>query len=163
MVVSYYILTQRPAVTYFNKTYIAYIKVSSQRHGRSNPLYYVDIHYKSVVPFDNEFKVDFYFFELLSNEYRRGFVEMHFKWCDLIHKNPFFGAPMRQGKLLKPCPYPPDVYDMYNMTIPSLAIPPGFPFTKGRIFANVSHHGNAVYCGHMDMELKEKIVKPEKV
>ncbi|KAI8439109.1 hypothetical protein MSG28_012970, partial [Choristoneura fumiferana] len=51
-----------------------------------------------------------------------------------------------------------DVYDMYNMTIPSLAIPPGFPFTKGRIFANVSHHGNAVYCGHMDMELKEKIV-----
>ncbi|XP_061723659.1 uncharacterized protein LOC133529873 [Cydia pomonella] len=104
-------------------------------------------------------RADFYFYQFLSNEYRRSFVEMHFRWCFLIHNDPFFGAPMKQGKLKEPCPYPPGDYHMYNMSIPTAAIPSGFPFTKGRIFGNLTHNGNDVFGGYIDMELKEKRVK----
>ncbi|KAI8439118.1 hypothetical protein MSG28_012976 [Choristoneura fumiferana] len=223
-----YILTEHAVITHLNSSYVCYTNFTSKRHGRRSPMYYVDIHYRSLVPFDNTFKADFYFYEFLSNEYRRGFVEMHFKWCDLIHKDPFFGAAMNQGKFRRPCPFPPnqklkrgsntqgrcwnnyeiilspyhlspkifmyipksvnestpvlillralvpcaqqraqqhghmhtqDDYHMYNMSIPSAAIPPGFPFTKGRIYANVTHRGYDVFGGYIDMELKEKILK----
>lgn len=32
---------------------------------------------------------------------------MHFKFCDLIEKDQFFGSALRQGKFAKPCPYGP--------------------------------------------------------
>ncbi|XP_073961956.1 uncharacterized protein [Choristoneura fumiferana] len=123
-------------------------------------MYFVDLHVTALTHFGTEIKVDFYFYEFLSNEYRRGFVEMHFSLCDLIHKDKFFGAAMRQGKLRQPCPYPPGDYHMYNMSIPSVAIPPGFPFTKGRIYANATRGQDYVLCGHIDMELKEKLIRP---
>lgn len=52
-------------------------------------------------------QLDFYFYEYLTNVYKRGFIEMHLKFCDFIHKDKFFGQQMRQGNLSKPCPYPP--------------------------------------------------------
>ncbi|XP_063530688.1 uncharacterized protein LOC134741725 [Cydia strobilella] len=154
--ISYYIVTERPKVTHINSKYLSYVNFTSVRKNRRSPMYYVDIHYQQLVSIDDNFEVDFYFFQFLSNEYRRSFVEMHFRWCSLIHKDPFFGAAMKQGKLARPCPYPPDDYHMYNMSIPSAAIPPGFPFQKGRIYANMTLHGIDVVGGHIDMELKEK-------
>ncbi|RVE49895.1 hypothetical protein evm_005488 [Chilo suppressalis] len=103
--------------------------------------------------------MDFYFYEFLTNVYKRGFIEMHMKFCDLIHKDKFFGAPMKQGKLLQPCPYPPGVYDFYNMTIDVHSIPPGFPFRKGRIYHNTTYQEKVILSAFIDMEVKEKNVK----
>ncbi|KAI8439116.1 hypothetical protein MSG28_012974 [Choristoneura fumiferana] len=199
-------MTERAKITYVNSSYLSFVNISAKRHNRRSTLYYVDLHYDQLVPFDDSIRVDFYFYEFLSNEYRRGFVEMHFGWCKLIHEDPFFGAAMNQGKLREPCPFPPKHHDqsvtkkkvpwivrkpsvdaqgclacdmtkaelhfvvrrmlhaatakgdyhMYNMSIPSAAIPPGFPFTKGRIYANLTQRGNFVFGGHIDMELREK-------
>ncbi|XP_073961303.1 uncharacterized protein [Choristoneura fumiferana] len=152
-------MTERAKITYVNSSYLSFVNISAKRHNRRSTLYYVDLHYDQLVPFDDSIRVDFYFYEFLSNEYRRGFVEMHFGWCKLIHEDPFFGAAMNQGKLREPCPFPPGDYHMYNMSIPSAAIPPGFPFTKGRIYANLTQRGNFVFGGHIDMELREKVIK----
>ncbi|XP_063542090.1 uncharacterized protein LOC134750777 [Cydia strobilella] len=158
--VTYYFITERAVITHRSPKYVSYINFTATRKNRRrSPMYYVDIHYNSLVPFDDNLQVDFWFYQFLSNEYRRSFVEMHFRWCSLIHDDPFFGAAMKQGKLNEPCPYPPGDYHMYNMSIPTAAIPPGFPFTKGRIFANLTHNGNDVFGGYIDMELKEKRVK----
>ncbi|KAL0831006.1 hypothetical protein ABMA28_001892 [Loxostege sticticalis] len=105
--------------------------------------------------------VDFYFYEYLSNMYKRGFIEMHFNWCELMNDN-FFGAPMRQGKLSGPCPYPPGAYNLYNMSIDIRVIPRSFPFTKGRIYANVSYKHIFIGAGYIDMEVKEVNLKGRK-
>ncbi|KAL4705178.1 hypothetical protein ACJJTC_018424, partial [Scirpophaga incertulas] len=152
-----YISTEHPSVLYYNPKYFAYANLTSQRYGRTNPFYYVGFHYENLVPMSNNLTVHFYFLEYLSNVYKRSFVEMHFKFCDLIHKDNFFGAPMRQGKLLGSCPYPPGKYNLYNMSIDIRVIPPGFPFTKGRIFANLTgtHNKDLWGNGYIDMEVKE--------
>ncbi|KAL0880598.1 hypothetical protein ABMA27_001828 [Loxostege sticticalis] len=105
--------------------------------------------------------VDFYFYEYLSNMYKRGFIEMHFNWCELMNDN-FFGAPMRQGKLSGPCPYPPGAYNLYNMSIDIGVIPRSFPFTKGRIYANLTYKHIFIGAGYIDMEVKEVNLKRRK-
>ncbi|XP_049865530.1 uncharacterized protein LOC126366464 [Pectinophora gossypiella] len=163
-----YLSVERPAVNYFNSAYITYIKLISKRYGRSNPVYYTSLLFDARVYFGNNVTIDFYFFEFLSNRYQRSFVEMHFKLCDMVHKDPFFGAPMRRGGLEKPCPWSPGKYHLYNMTVPSQAIPRGFPFRKGRIFANLSFtfpKGKIPYTGarlawlQIDMEVRQADVK----
>ncbi|KAL4705181.1 hypothetical protein ACJJTC_018427 [Scirpophaga incertulas] len=48
-------------------------------------------------------------------------------------------------------------YNLYNMSIDIRVIPPGFPFTKGRIFANLTgtHKKDLWGNGYIDMEVKE--------
>ncbi|XP_028171000.1 uncharacterized protein LOC114360477 [Ostrinia furnacalis] len=129
--------------------------MTSQRYGRSNPFYYVGLHFSTSKWIDNNVSLDFYFYEYLSNVYKRGFIEMHFKLCNLIHKDKFFGAAMKQGKFSQPCPYPPGEYHLYNMTINHLSIPRSFPFNEGRIYCNISYFKRLVAAGYIDMELKE--------
>ncbi|XP_062530392.1 uncharacterized protein LOC101738215 isoform X1 [Bombyx mori] len=156
-----YLAVEHPHVSYHNLSYLEVAKLTAQRYGRRNPVYYVGLNLKTVVTFDNNIIIDFIFYEFLSNTYRRTFVEMHYPWCDLIFKDMFFGPALRQGKLLKPCPHPPDDYKLVNMTVPPAAIPSSFPFRKGRILANLTtaKPKHWVACGHIDMEIKEIRVK----
>ncbi|RVE49894.1 hypothetical protein evm_005487, partial [Chilo suppressalis] len=159
-----YISTEHPSVTYYNTKYLKYVNLTSQRYGRENPFYYVGLHLETLIYFSNNVSVDFYFYEFLSNVYKRGFIEMHFKFCDLLHKDSFFGAPMRQGKFLQPCPYPPGSYNLYNMSIDVRVIPPGFPFRKGRIYCNLTYEKTLFASGFIDMEVKEKLyAKPSPI
>ncbi|XP_053619328.1 uncharacterized protein LOC128680308 [Plodia interpunctella] len=101
--------------------------------------------------------VDMYIYELLTNVYKRSFVEFHFGICDLIKKDHFFGKPLNQGRALhETCPFSPGPYSFYNMTVPVASIPLSFPFTKGRIYANISSADSGVLIGsgHINMELK---------
>ncbi|XP_059057816.1 uncharacterized protein LOC131851343 [Achroia grisella] len=153
-----YFSTEHPNITYWDTNYFEYVNVSSRRHSRKDPFYYVDIHAKTVVTIGNNFTGNFYFYEFLSNQYKRGFVEMHFKFCDLVLNNKFFGAAMKKN--IKTCPLPVGEHHLYNMTIPIEQVPRGFPFTKGRIYVNgtVTDTNKVVVAGYIDLELKEFIV-----
>ncbi|KAL0831011.1 hypothetical protein ABMA28_001897 [Loxostege sticticalis] len=130
--------------------------MTSLRYGRNSPIYYVGINMTTLFWLDNNLTLDFYFYEYLTNVYKRGFIEMHLKFCDFIHKDKFFGQQMRQGNLSKPCPYPPGEYHLYNMSINPEAIPRNFPFIKGRIYCNVTYKKtDLVVSGYIDMEVKE--------
>ncbi|GBP09383.1 hypothetical protein EVAR_5807_1 [Eumeta japonica] len=80
---------------------------------------------------------------------------MHLKLCDFLHKDKFLGVALRQGKFAKPCPYPADVYDLYNMTVNSPSISKSFPFRKGRMYGNISLVDELVITGYFDMDIRE--------
>ncbi|KAJ8712076.1 hypothetical protein PYW07_004918 [Mythimna separata] len=150
-----YFNVEHPRVTYYNPKFLAYANLTSVRYGRANPIYYVGLNFEPIVPFDSSIYIDIYFYELLTNQYKRSFIEMHFNWCYLTEKDMFFGAAMRAGGLNKPCPHEPGPYNLLNMTINPSAIPKGFPFTKGRIYANFTHPKTKtrVADGYIDMRL----------
>ncbi|KAJ8712084.1 hypothetical protein PYW07_004926 [Mythimna separata] len=103
----------------------------------------------------NKLKIDFYFYQFLSNRYQPSFVEMHFKFCDMIQSDTIFG-PALLTAMGSTCPYPPGIYDLKNMSIPY--VPKNFPFTKGRIYCNatLTEGGvtRAIGHGHIDVEVK---------
>ncbi|XP_075980772.1 uncharacterized protein LOC142979625 [Anticarsia gemmatalis] len=152
-----YINVEHPRVTYRNPKYLSFANLTTIRYGRSNPIYYVGLHFENLVPFDSTLQVDFYFYEFLTNEYKRSFVEFHYNWCHLTEKDMLFGSAMRQGKLLKPCPHMPDQYNLVNMTINPAFIPRGFPFTRGRIEANLTFPKLKAWVadGYIDMRISQ--------
>ncbi|XP_059057778.1 uncharacterized protein LOC131851308 [Achroia grisella] len=150
-----YFSTERPSILYSDPHYLPYVNLTSQRYSRKDPFYYVDLHFHLAVPFGHNTTVHFYFYEFLTNQYKRGFIEMHMTFCDLVHKDLFFGAAMR--KHLPPsCPIPSGPHHLYNMTIPIEQVPKGFPFTKGRIYCNITENirNKIIVAGYIDMELK---------
>ncbi|KOB62468.1 Protein PvdO, partial [Operophtera brumata] len=64
------------------------------------------------------------FYEYLHNEYRRSFVEMHFKMCDFLQKEAYVGGMFKNigGE-----------YHLMNMTVPTENFPYVFPFEKARM------------------------------
>ncbi|XP_061711111.1 uncharacterized protein LOC133520610 [Cydia pomonella] len=152
----YYVSTEHINVTYFHPEYFVYFNATSARPGRWDPKYYVTFHARSLKVLDSNITVDIYFFEYRSNEYRRGFVEMHYKGCDLVMKDNFFGPALRAN--LPGCPIPPGEYWLTNMSIPDLPVLRTFPFRKGRIYVNATTVlGDVrVFNGYVDMEIKLK-------
>ncbi|XP_026741904.1 uncharacterized protein LOC113503959, partial [Trichoplusia ni] len=150
-----YLSVEHPKVTYYNPKYLRYANLTTIRYGRSNPIYYVGLNLDLVVPFDSSIYIDVYFYELLTGQYKRSFIEMHFNWCHLVEKDMFFGAAMRTAGLTKPCPHGPGPINLQNMTVNPNAIPSGFPFTRGRIIANFTHPKTKtrVGDGFIDMKL----------
>ncbi|KAL0879161.1 hypothetical protein ABMA27_002955 [Loxostege sticticalis] len=133
-----YISTEHPKVTYIDDKYFTFAHLTAERRGRGDPFYYVRLHVIVTMVLDQLLDVHFYFYEYLSNMYKRGFIEMHFNFCQLMDDK-FFGAPMRQGNLTGSCPYPPGEYHFYDMFIDVGVIPRSFPFTKRRIYANITY------------------------
>ncbi|XP_047032392.1 uncharacterized protein LOC124639183 [Helicoverpa zea] len=158
-----YISVEHPRITYFNPDFIYYANLTATRYGRKNPIYYVALNLHTVTPFNSSIYVDMYFYELLTNQYKRSFIEFHFDWCYLVEKDMFFGSSMRKGGLDIPCPHMGPLR-MSNMTINPSVIPKGFPFTRGRIYANLSHPKTKTRVGdaYIDMRLTTIDIKDPK-
>ncbi|KAJ8712075.1 hypothetical protein PYW07_004917 [Mythimna separata] len=110
---------------------------------------------------DNTMRIDFFVYQFLTNRYQPSFVELHFQLCDLINLDPVIGKVVLKALGGRKCPYPPGIYDMKNLSIP--IVPRGFPFTKGRIYINVSITASGtmenVGQAHIDMEVKTANIK----
>ncbi|XP_028166126.1 uncharacterized protein LOC114356930 [Ostrinia furnacalis] len=63
------------------------------------------------------FQINLVLHEYLHNEYRRSFVEFHFKLCDMINSDPYVGAMVANVGIT--CPVPPKLQHLVNMTVPS--------------------------------------------
>ncbi|KAJ0174851.1 hypothetical protein K1T71_009959 [Dendrolimus kikuchii] len=151
-----YLSTEHPTVTYVDNKIASNVSFTATRYARKNPVYYLGLSFNLLVPVGNNISMDFYFYEFLSNVYKRSFVEMHYKLCDLITKDIFFGAALRQNpKFAKGCPLLPNNYNMVNMSIPPTSIPSSFPFRNRRIALNITRFKRLIAAEHIDMEIKK--------
>ncbi|XP_063386704.1 uncharacterized protein LOC134672682 [Cydia fagiglandana] len=106
------------------------------------------------------YQVEVLFYENVNNQYRRSFIELQFKFCAFIFKDPIFGAAIRnQIASIDSCPIPAGAYNLYNMTAAADHLPK-LPFSKGRIYICLKTRSKPVLRGYCDMELKRK--KPPK-
>ncbi|PZC71920.1 hypothetical protein B5X24_HaOG212261 [Helicoverpa armigera] len=149
--------TERPKIIEFNKKYVSNLTLSSRRVSRRDERHYVELYIETLFTITNNFKLDFYFYQFLTNRYQPSFVEVHFNFCELLEKDRlFFGPALKKALGNHTCPIPPGNYDLRNMSI--LETPNGFPFTKGRIYCNGSVTENGVshfvLYASIDMELK---------
>ncbi|XP_061711676.1 uncharacterized protein LOC133520973 [Cydia pomonella] len=85
-------------------------------------------------------RIDIYLYEFLSNEYRRSFVEMHYRACDFIMKDNTFGNifAARMPEVFRKCPFPQAEYHLVNLSYPDVPLLKTFPFQKGRLFVSFS-------------------------
>ncbi|XP_073962948.1 uncharacterized protein [Choristoneura fumiferana] len=156
----YYVDVEALNLTYWNPKYYRDCNATAKRFGRNDPIHYIHIHGETLVPLGNNVLVDVFVHEFLSNEYRRSFVEMHYKLCDLLLRDNVFGQYINKD-LPKTCPIPKGVYHLTNMSIPDLPLLKTFPFQKGRVFAHTTIKREAgtrerLLDGYVDVVIKQR-------
>ncbi|KAJ8712083.1 hypothetical protein PYW07_004925 [Mythimna separata] len=102
-----YFDTERPVVDWYDKTAFRYFILISKRLNRQDPRHYVEVRIHTLFTMSNKFKLDFYFYQFLTNRYRPSFVEMHLPFCDMMQSDTIFGPTMLRAMGDKTCPYPP--------------------------------------------------------
>ncbi|KAI8435535.1 hypothetical protein MSG28_003831 [Choristoneura fumiferana] len=70
--------------------YAADLKFYVNRYGRKSK-YYIQLEGTLKHVWVNNVTAHLIFFEYLHNEYKRSFVEMHFKFCDMLKTDPYVG------------------------------------------------------------------------
>ncbi|XP_063636044.1 uncharacterized protein LOC134806646 [Cydia splendana] len=126
------VIPERATVTHINEKYIypnGTLKV--RRYGRKSA-YYVNMEGTTKMEFGNNVSLHLIFFEFLHNEYKRSFVEMKFeKICESINKDPYLGKAFQMIGM--PCPLPPGIHRMMNITVPAQDFPNVWPFEKCKV------------------------------
>ncbi|XP_028166125.1 uncharacterized protein LOC114356929 [Ostrinia furnacalis] len=112
------VIVERPHLEYVNEKYLENVSIYCSRFGRNSP-YYVNIIGRNTYTWTNNVTVNLIFYEYLHNEYRRSFVEFHFKLCDMVNSDPYVGAMIANAGIT--CPVPPVMHYLVNMSIPSTA------------------------------------------
>ncbi|KAJ8714846.1 hypothetical protein PYW08_004827 [Mythimna loreyi] len=147
---------ERPKITYFDPKYFNKVFALSRRLNRQDPRHYLEVYVDTRIQMDNTMKLEFFVYQFLTNRYKPSFIELHYQLCDLINLDPLIGKVVLNALGGRTCPYPPGVYDLKNLSVPF--VPKGFPFTKGRIYINVSltDSGEIKNIGraYIDMEFK---------
>ncbi|XP_061383464.1 uncharacterized protein LOC116767591 [Danaus plexippus] len=80
---------------------------------------------------NNNVTIHVVFNEYLHNEYRRSFIEIHHKFCDLMEYDKFIGPMVKSIGLF--CPLPVRTLRITNFSFPLDKFPNVFPFEKCRI------------------------------
>ncbi|XP_053615877.1 uncharacterized protein LOC128678395 [Plodia interpunctella] len=107
---------QQLKVTYANDKYIKEGNANI-RHYRRNGDYYINIWGTINHTWANNITIHVIVTEFLHNEYRRSFIEFHYKLCDLINHEPMFGQMLVKKGVV--CPLPKGQYKLMNMTVQS--------------------------------------------
>ncbi|CAH2095131.1 unnamed protein product [Euphydryas editha] len=108
---------ERTKWVFYNRTYAKDVIVTAKKYNRTNKLRFVTIKFDLLVPIDNTVMCNFYLYELLSNVYKRSFVEFHIAACDVLTKDNLVGAMLKEAYFRMPaelrpmklfvCPLPP--------------------------------------------------------
>ncbi|CAH2086882.1 unnamed protein product [Euphydryas editha] len=122
-------IPERAKVAFLNEKYFYNYTFNIRRYSRQGG-YKINLESTTKQPWENNVTVHFVLFEYLHNEYRRSFVELHYKFCDFL-KHEKFIAPVTISHGTK-CPYPAGTHRLMNMTVPLDAFPNVFPFEKSR-------------------------------
>ncbi|GBP26819.1 hypothetical protein EVAR_81184_1 [Eumeta japonica] len=99
-------MLERPNVTFANLEYVERVNLTVVRYSRRSP-YYINLDAATKHTWGNNVTINLVFYEFLSNEYRRSFVEFHFPLCKLIDQEEYIGGLLARGLAEKKCPYPP--------------------------------------------------------
>ncbi|KAI8432093.1 hypothetical protein MSG28_004598 [Choristoneura fumiferana] len=136
---SVHYIPERTLVSYVNEKYAYNGSANIRRYDRKSPYYY-NIQAGIRHTWGNNITVHMLFFEYQHNQYRRSFVELHLKLCDMLQRDPYFGKifSMVLAKYKIACPVPAGMYVFRNITLPSEGIPNILPFEKGKVEVNIS-------------------------
>ncbi|GBP34627.1 hypothetical protein EVAR_19018_1 [Eumeta japonica] len=79
-------------------------------------------------------ETEFVFYERLSNEYRRSFVQWKWKLCDGLLSDPYIGQMLVRGGLKNlSCPFQEGEYHLMNLTVDMRSFKNVWPFEKSRL------------------------------
>ncbi|XP_073945794.1 uncharacterized protein [Choristoneura fumiferana] len=128
------VIPERASVIYYNKSYLYNASASVRRYSRRST-YYLNMEGVTKHTWGNNVTVHLIFYEYLHNEYKRSFVEMHFKGCDMIKNDPYVGGAIAAitARIGLPCPAPAGFYKLMNITIPAEDFPNVWPFEKCKV------------------------------
>ncbi|XP_063538648.1 uncharacterized protein LOC134747900 [Cydia strobilella] len=125
------VIPERARILYFNEKYVEGLKVVVKRYSRRSN-YYVNIEANIKYECNNNVTVHLIFYEFLHNEYKRSFVELHFRLCDLVNKDPYLGKALANAGLTS-CPVPKGKIAIHNITIPTNDFPNVWPFERCKV------------------------------
>ncbi|XP_039747191.1 uncharacterized protein LOC120624612 [Pararge aegeria] len=123
-------IPERVKVVYTNPKYFHNYTYSVKRYGRKSG-YYINIESTLKQEWNNNVTLHLIFNQYLHNEYRRSFIELHYKFCDLLKDEKFFAPRIIQYGIK--CPLPIGTYRFTNLTIPMEEFPSVFPYERTRI------------------------------
>ncbi|XP_045785519.1 uncharacterized protein LOC123881036 [Maniola jurtina] len=138
---------ERVKVVYMNEKYFYNYTWAVKRYSR-NSGYFINIEATIKKEWNNNVTFNLIFNEFLHNEYRRSFVELHYKFCDLLKYEKFIGHRVLEYGIK--CPLVADTYRFINLTIPLEEFPSVFPYERARIdieysITNTSESMSKVY------------------
>ncbi|KAI5638964.1 hypothetical protein NE865_08416 [Phthorimaea operculella] len=81
-------------------------------------VYALNLNFTSLRTVENNVSINIVFYEYLHNEFKRSFVEMKFKYCDFVTKDPLFSPMAKRSGL--PCPIYPGFHAFYNISMASI-------------------------------------------
>ncbi|XP_052737842.1 uncharacterized protein LOC112054865 isoform X2 [Bicyclus anynana] len=123
-------IPERVKVVYINDKYYHNYTYSVKRYGR-NSSYYINMEATLKEEWNNNVTVNLIFNEFLHNTYRRSFIELHHKFCDLLKDEKFYAPTILEYGIK--CPLVPGTYRLMNLTIPLAEFPSVFPFERARV------------------------------
>ncbi|XP_064292660.1 uncharacterized protein LOC128678392 isoform X2 [Plodia interpunctella] len=148
------IIPESVKITYVNNKFVDEVYANIRRYSRSGS-YYINLWGSIKHTWANNISVHIVTTEFLHNEYRRSFIEFHYKFCDFINKEPMIG----QMFVLKGvvCPLPKGEYRLMNMTVQSQHFPNRWPFEKGGADVNVTttYTKEVVASGYIHLKFKQ--------
>ncbi|KAJ8725389.1 hypothetical protein PYW08_003572 [Mythimna loreyi] len=125
------VIPERANVVYMNPKYVyTNATVNVRRYGRKSR-YYINVEGVTKHTWTNNMTFTLVVTQLLHNEYRPSFVELKYKLCDLINKEPFVGECLKHVGVV--CPLPAGYHNIMNITANTENFPSVFPFEHGRI------------------------------
>ncbi|KAI8432424.1 hypothetical protein MSG28_004818 [Choristoneura fumiferana] len=129
------VIPERTNVLWTNEKYVSDVKFYVKRYARRG-LYYINLEGTTKHVWANNISAHLVFYEYLHNEYKRSFVEMHFKFCDLLRKDPYIGKALLATGIT--CPLPAGEHKLNNITVPTDHFPNVVPFEKFKVDINIT-------------------------
>ncbi|XP_022820238.1 uncharacterized protein LOC111352115 [Spodoptera litura] len=123
------VIPERANVTFSNPEYASNVRIYVRRF-RRNSANYINFMGTNKQTWTNNITIDFTISQYLNYEYRPTYVG-HYKFCDLVNREPFIGGAIKNSGLV--CPLPAGYHAVRNITAPTENFPNVFPFEKGRI------------------------------
>ncbi|CAH0718735.1 unnamed protein product, partial [Brenthis ino] len=129
------VIPERVKVVYMNEKYLYNYTFVIKRYSRRGP-YCLNAEATLKHEWNNNVTINLIFNEFLHNEYRRSFIELHYKYCDLLKNEKYLGASIAAYGIK--CPMAAGTYRFMNFTTPMEKFPNVFPYEYARVDIEVT-------------------------
>ncbi|RVE43164.1 hypothetical protein evm_012181 [Chilo suppressalis] len=149
------LVPERGNVTKWSPKYFHYVRMYVSRISRRSP-YYLNLEAHIKQGWANNVSVDIILYEYLHNEYRRSFVEIHNRACDLVHRDLVVGQMLKNIGIN--CPATAGEYVLNNLTLPMPNLKFEAPFFKFRADIEItqSESKELMAKGYLNVVIKAK-------
>ncbi|KAJ8719801.1 hypothetical protein PYW08_011976 [Mythimna loreyi] len=144
------VIPERALLKYVNEKYVSNVSIAVRRSSRRGEyVFNVKLINKTSVGNNVTFHLVIYELSTRYNQYVRTLMEFHYKWCDLVLRDMWFGPILRKFGLTD-CPTPPGPIVMTNMTFGG-KFPFAVLFEKGKLEATWTVGTNGELMGSLEV------------